>query len=856
MGSRDKEPQPPKIAKQFLLWFIRDDLAEEVEGDLLEKYIICCEESSTLRANLIYWYQVTNYLRPFAIRNFSFVQPNFSFMFRNYLKITFRNIKRQKLHSTINILGLSIALTAVFLMLLWVNDEQNIDKFHQNEDRLYRVKRTIPLEGDALDVYRGISYPMLKAAVEELPEVDAYMPIGHAFEDNLQIDDLVIRAPGTFANADYFRAFSFPILHGDIDQLDKKVDAMAISESLASRLFGPSWQNMALGKTVHIHDNGDFTIEAIYADFPERSSLQNDFVFSFQAHLDANEWMLEWSNNGMQGALLLSDASVNPKLVGDKLQKIFQSHQEGDRKEGCFLQKFSEDYLFGDFDAQAQVSGGRIEYVRLFSVAALLLLIVSCINFVNLATARATNRAKEVGVRKTIGANRNALISQFLIEAFVVTGISVILALIAAGILLPSASQLTQKTLHLDFGDPLLWITLFGITITTGILAGAYPAFMLSSFRPIHMLRGKVIEKVGDISFRRVLVVVQFTLSLLLIVGAMVVHSQIQYIQHAHLGIDKDNLMTIHQDGKVTEKYNVLKLALESDQAISGVTVAGPSPHNMQASTSGVSWPAKRPDQANIEFSILWTASNFPEVFNIPLSTGRFYRKDQTHDTTHIVFNERAIQIMELEGDPVGQTIQWWGKPRQIIGVLKDFHNRSFYERIEPAGFLLEQDNAGNLFVKAEEGKVPDAIAAVQWIFKEVVPDVPLHYDFVDEQYRQRYRSEMLTGKLTNFFAIISIIISCLGLLGLINFVAEQKTREIGIRKVLGASMGSLVGLLSKDFIRLAMLGFVLAIPFSYYLLTKWLERFAYQVEMQWWQIFLMAGMGTIVITLFTISFK
>ena len=528
--------RPPRLAEQFLHWFIREELLEEVEGDLLEKYQIKLEKATPWQAKLSYWYEVFNYLRPFAIRNFHFIAPNLTFMFRNYLKITFRNLFRQRLHSAINILGLSVSLTVVFIMLIWVNDEWKMDKFHSNANRIYRVKRTIPLEGNALDVYAGVSYPMLKAAVEEFPEVESYIPIGHTFEDNLQIEDHVVRASGTFSNAAYFQAFSFPILQGDVTQLDKKIDAIAVSESLAKSLFGESWPTTSLGKTVHIHDNGDFTIEAVFADFPNASSIKNDFLYSFEAHLKANEWMLEWTNNGMQGALLLKDENTNPQIVGDKLEKLFQTHQEGEHKEGCFLQKFEDHYLFSDFDERAQVSGGRIEYVRMFLAAALLLLIISCINFVNLATARASKRAKEVGVRKTIGACRKTLMSQFIIEAFVVTLISVCLSLIATRLLLPAASLLTEKSLSLSFTEPSLWITVVSITLLTGLLAGAYPAFMLSSFRPINVLKGKIIEKTSDISFRKGLVILQFMLSLFLIVGALVVRAQIHYIQHARLG--------------------------------------------------------------------------------------------------------------------------------------------------------------------------------------------------------------------------------------------------------------------------------------------------------------------------------
>lgn len=846
---------PPPLAEQFLAWFIREDLKEEVQGDLLEKYLDHRKKYSHKKANLLYWYQVLHYLRPFAIRNFNLLPSNYYFMFNNYLKITFRNIAKQKLHSLINILGLSISLTAVFLLLLWVNDEWQMDKFHANADRIYRVKRTIPLEGHTLDVYRGISYPLLEAAQNELPEVEKYITIGHTFEENLQIDDHVVRAGGTFTNASYFHAFSFPVVQGDITQLDHKIDAMAISITLAHQLFGEAWQTSALGKTVHIHDNGDFTIEAIFADFPSRSSLQNDFFFPFQAHLRDNEWMKEWTNNGMQGALLLAE-NADPVQVGKELEKIFQDHQSGDKKEGCFLQRFEDDYLYGNFNAKAEVDGGRIEYVRMFLAAALLLLIISCINFVNLATARASKRAKEVGVRKTIGASRKTLAGQFITEAFLITFLSVGLAMLGTWLLSPAVSLITEKSLFIDLSSSTTWMTLAGIVLMTGIMAGAYPAFVLSSFRPIQVLKGRFIEKTRDISFRRGLVILQFTLSLLLIVGALTIKAQINFIQEAHLGISKDNLLVINQDAEVVENYAVIRRQLESHPSIKGVTLAGPSPLEMPASTSGVSWPKKRPDQKNIEFCILWTAHNFPGVFQIPLEAGTYYRQTEGPDTSHIVFNQRAIEIMELDGDPVGQTIEWWGEPRQIIGVLKDFHNRSFYEKIEPAAFLLDPDNAGSLFVQADEGQISQALAGLKKTFTEVIPDVPLHYDFVDEQYRRLYRSEMLTGKLTNYFAIISIMISCLGLLGLINFVAEQKTREIGIRKVLGASTGSLISLLSKDFIRLVLLAIIVAIPVSYILLNRWLERFAYQVNLSWWLIFLVAGLSAIVLTMITIGFK
>ena len=753
----------------------------------------------------------------------------------------------------INIAGLSISLAVTFLMLLWVQDEWNTDKFHENGDRIFRVKRTVPLEGEKLDVFTGVSYPMMEAAVKEIPEVEKYMPIGYSFEDNLQRGTQTLRARGTFTNTAYFEAFSYPVLVGDITQLDKKINALAISESLAKKFFGNVWESTALGETVHIFDNGDFIVEAVYADFPENSSIKNDFYYPLQNHLKENDWMLEWGNRGMQGALMLNE-NADPVVVGNKLQKIFRANIGGERKEGCFLQKYADDYLYGQYDEKAQVSGGRIEYVRVFMIAALLLLIISCINFVNLATAYASKRAKEVGVRKAIGAGQQSLIGQFMVEAGAITFVSVVMATVWVQLLLPQVNLITNKTLIFSIVQPAIWQGVLAIFFITTLLSGAYPSFVMSSFRPINVLKGKNKEQRGTVSFRKTLVVLQFGLALLLIVSAIVVQQQVHFIKNKNLGIDKENLLTIHQDEKITEHYKVLRNELIQSDGIADVTVAGPSPLNMQASTSGVLWPGKRPDQENIEFQILWSANNFPDVFDLKMAAGEFYRGDAITDSVHIVFNEKAIEIMEIE-DPVGKTIQWWDKPRQIIGVVQDFHNRSLYEEIEPAAFLLEAESAGWLFVKSEAGQVAEAISSMEAAFKEVIPEVPLHYEFVDEQYQRLYESEELTGILANYFALISIFISCLGLFGLATFTAEQRTKEIGIRKVLGATTPGLVRLLSKDFLKLVFFAFVVASPLAYYFMENWLGAFAYRIDLSW-NVFALAGGMAAFIAFVTVGFQ
>ncbi|MEM1123455.1 MAG: ABC transporter permease, partial [Bacteroidota bacterium] len=398
-------------------------------------------------------------------------------MLKNNFKLAFRSLFRQKGYSVINIAGLSISLAVTLLMLLWVQDEWSTNKFHENGDRIFYVKRTIPQEGDKLAVYPSIPYPVIAAAEKELPEVEKYMPMGFSFQENVVRGEQAFRAAGSFGNMAYFESFSYPILQGDISGLDEEVPNVAISESLAKKFFGNLWTSNAIGEAIEISDAGAFNIIAIFKDFPENSSIQLDYVQSFTNHLSKNDWMKEWSNTGMQGTILLAEGA-DPVTVGEKIERLFQDKQEAERKEGILLQRYADDYLYGQFNEQAQVAGGRIEYVQMFGIAALLLLLISCINFVNLATARASKRAKEVGVRKTIGAGKLALIKQFMAEAFVITITSVGLAILLAETLLPNVRLITEKMLDFDYTQTTFWLSMMTVIVLTTLLSGAYPSFI------------------------------------------------------------------------------------------------------------------------------------------------------------------------------------------------------------------------------------------------------------------------------------------------------------------------------------------------------------------------------------------
>lgn len=821
---------PPRWANWFLAWYCDPILLDEIEGDLYEAFYIRVEKYGLRKARLLYIKEVLLFCRPASFKSLKpTVMPS---LFGNYFKMAARNLYRQKGYSLINIAGLAISLAMTLLMLLWVQDEWSMDKFHTNGDQIFLLKRTVPQEDGTMEVQDKVPYLLLQAAQNELPEVERFIPIGWDEEMTLNSGEKTFRAKGISSNAAYFDSFSFPILAGAAKDSEEQQAAIAISETLANKFFGSNWSSTAIGSTINLTDIGDFLVNAVYKDFSSNSSIQQDFIYSFNNFVQRHNWMLDWRNSGAEGVLLLAKG-VNPNEVAQKIEKIYQAHQEGDMKEGCIVQKFEDNHLYGQFDKQGKVAGGRIEYVQMFAIAALLLLIISCINFVNLATARASKRAKEVGVRKTIGASKNSLITQFMVEAGMITVVSVGVGILLAQLALPEVQLITEKMLQFDYAAPMFWAGIGTIVLIATLLSGTYPAFVLSSFRPLEVLKGKIQSQSGSIGLRKGLVITQFVLAILLVVGAFVIKQQVQYIQHKNLGISKDNLIVINRGSEIADSYTVLKDKLEKAPGIDKITLGPATPIEIQSSSSGVSWPGKQSIDKNQEFRYFWAASNFLETVDVPLAAGRFYRADAPFDTTSIVLNQKAIEVMGLE-DPIGKTIQWWGQQRQIIGVVEDFHTQSLYEDIEPLAIHLST-NASGFLVKTKAGEMKTGVASLQNVFQEVLPDFYLHYRFVDAEYQQKYKSEVLTGTLANYFAIISIFIACLGLLGLSTFLAEQKTKEIGIRKVLGASIGNLIGILSKDFLMLVGIGLIIGVPISWYLLNSWLTNFAYTIELKWW---------------------
>ncbi len=774
-------------------------------------------------------------------------------MLKNYLLIAIRNSWKNKTYSGINIFGLAVSLSVALLMLLWVKDELSMDRFHEKGEAIQRIFMVYPQEGGKKVANGNVAFPLLERVEAEVPEVEEVMYFGYPQTQLVTKDKLSYKEMGMYSNTGLFKTLSFPIMYGDIEQLDQGLDGMAISEAMAKRFFGREWETTAIGGTLRINDTDEFIVKAVYADLPQHSSLEFDFVLNVQHRVKNNPWLKEWGNKGMGGIILLrEDASV--AQAQEKIDAIYRRSEAFEEGENVMLQTYGDHYLYSQFDDQAQVAGGRIEYVRLFSIAALLLLIIACINFVNLATARASKRAREVGVRKAIGAQRSSLIQQFLFESLVITSIAVAVAVLFAELCLPAVRTLVEKPLRFEYWSVEFWLTIVSVIGITAFLSGLYPAFVLSAFKPIHVLKGRLMSSFQFMSLRKMLVITQFVLALILIAGAMVIQQQISYIKNKNLGLEKENVFFISMEDKAAENYKLLKEELDKYPAIQSITAVSHNPTEVGASTTGVEWDGKRKDQLHQEFKMIWVEENFLEGFNIPMADGRFYDSGMGMDTSNIVMNEKAIEVMGLE-DPVGKRIKFWGQPVTIIGVVKDFHVGSLYEPIEPLAMILDQDMGSWMFFRSEAGQTEAAITALQQTYERVLPNTPLDYQFLDEEYQRKYQGEVLTGTLAKYFAFISILIACLGLLGLSTFLAEQKTKEIGIRKVIGATTQHIVGLLSKDFLILVGTGLLLGVPIAWYLLQNWLTKFEYGINLQWW-MFAIPVVASILIAVITVGIQ
>jgi len=801
-------------------------------------------------------------------------------MIRNFLKIAWRNVIRHKTHAAINVIGLALGMTCCLFIFLWVQDEKGIDNFHQNGKNLYVLYATRTDNGLVSGSYNMSmrfdtttrpykrSY-MVEDARATVPGIANYanyatgydLPWGHP--ETLQVGEKIVKMNGSRAGAEFFKMFSFPVIAGNnaATALGSRGN-MAISRRTAGIFFGTPAN--AIGKSIRYENKYNFIVSSVFEDVPERSSLKFDFVLSWE--LQNN--MLEWSSNNYDTYIQLADGA-DPKQVEAGLNRFIQGRlalsggliYPAIAKGSAYhlgLQRFGDRYLHNIF-VNGKPTEGRIQYVRIFSEVAIFILIIACINFMNLATARSVKRAKEVGVRKVVGSSRGNLVGQFFGESLMFSFLAMILSVILLVVLLPAFNSFTGK----QFGFPLIHssfsVSLISLALITGLIAGSYPALYLSSLEPVRILKGTLRFTRGAIWFRKGLTIFQFVMSIILLIATMVITRQTNYVQNTHLGYDKENMVYTRIEGELStkNKYLLFKHELLKMPGIAMVdrTTEVPQAMNFVVNDDQITWQGKnKTDVVGVKPASV--GFDFVKVMKLQMAEGRdFSPTNPTDSTDGFLVNETAVKQMGWK-DAIGKSVQAWQKKGHIIGVLKDFHTQSLHEPIMPILLdIKEGEYFGVIIVRTQPGKTREAVESMAKVYHDINPKYPFSYQFVDQEYNKLYSSEMIVSTLSIIFATVAIAISCLGLLGLVMFSAEQRIKEFGVRKVLGASLGQLMTLFATDFMKLVLIAFLIAAPIGWYAMSSWLRDFAYKIELSWW-IFLLAGVGSLAIALLTLSYE
>jgi len=776
-------------------------------------------------------------------------------MLKHILTITIRNIKRHTSSFVINLAGLSAGLAFSFLLYLWVQDERSIDKFHANDDRLYQIMEKSK-ENGIIRIQDGTQGPLSEAMEKDLPEVENAVTVMNLSKEGMDITikngEKNFKSAPLFSGDAFFKVFTFPLISGDAATVLKEKNSITISEELALKLFGTinvlgkqlSWN--AFGKD-HLS-----SVTGVFKNISDRSTLRFDVVFTKQKLLD-DLWTngTKWYNTGPETYLLLKKG-VDITAFNKKIEHYIDQYDKNNIF-SLFVRKYSDAYLYGNYEGDKQ-AGGRITNVKLFSAIAMMLLIIAAINFMNLSTAKVSVRLKEIGIKKAVGSSRLSLIFQFLGESLFITALSTIIALVLVALLIPQFNFITGKqlTFHLSSGQVSALVI---IALITGILSGSYPAFYLSGFKPLATLKGKSTGKGSELFVRKGLVIFQFTISLVLIVSVLIVYRQIRFAQNKSIGYSKENVVYFDMEGIVFENK---KNFFEELRRVQGVVQAGGINQSLiredgGSSTYGVEWPGKI-ENRNIDFMIRAVDEQLVGTLGMQIKEGRTFSDNLKNNPSYLLLNETAAKVMGLK-DPVGIKVKLWGKEKIILGVMKDFHTASIHQPISPLIFLYSPDDVSMAMVRIEAGSERKVIDNLTAFYSKLNAGYPLNLQFLDETFHAQYLTEERTLTLAKYFACLTILISCLGLFGLAAYDTERRTKEIGIRKVLGANTKGLVALLAKDFLKLVTIAIILASPIAWLLMSRWLQDFAYRISIGWW-VFVLAGIVALFIALVTVSFQ
>ena len=833
---------PPRLAA----WILRHTacVSEEISlfGDFEEEYRRRAAEHSPAKALL--WY-----LRQILISLPSFIQNSVywsTIMFQNYLKIALRTLKTHKTYSFINVTGLAIGIACSILMLMWVQDELSYDRFHQNSGELHRI--LLDSQG-ASATHEAVSPPILARKMrEEFPEVvNATRMTIHGQMLFAYEDKTLYAENGLLTDPSFFEMFDFPFIQGDPETALMELRSLVLTEELAEKYFGKS---DPLGKTITINNRTDYKVTGVIADIPTNSHMQFDFVRPFELFREAGRDLESWSDVSFYTYVQLQKgASI--QAVNDKLKVMIE--KEDPAHNLYYLQPLSRIHLHSNFNFDF-AGHGNILYVYIFTATALFILFIACINFMNLATARSGIRAKEVGMRKVVGAKKSDIIKQFFGESLLSSLLALVYAVGLILLMLPAFNKLSGKDLAFDLpGNTGLILGFLAVAALTGLLSGSYPALFLSSFQPIKVLRGSLLTGNRGARFRKTLVVTQFSLTIILIIGTLVVHSQLSHIRNQNLGYDKEHVVVLPLRGEIAKNFESFKTELLQHADILNVTSSSSLPTHIGSGTSGAWWEGKE-EGTRIQMQALSVDTDYLDTFKMEMVEGRFFSSERTTDNEAFVLNEAAIRAMGVES-PLGMKFKAFGTEGPIIGVIKDFNYKSLHMEIEPLFLMMNPRAYSYVCLRINTENLSGAIALLEQNWKKFASGFPFDYSFLDTQIDNLYRTEQRMGTVFNAFTALAVFIACLGLFGMASFTVERRIKEIGIRKVLGASVPNVFVLLSQESAKLILVANVIAWPVAYFIMNRWLQSFAYRANISIW-IFIVSAVAAMMIAILTVSYQ
>jgi putative ABC transport system permease protein len=770
-------------------------------------------------------------------------------MIKNYLFIAVRNLHRDGLYSSINIVGLAIGIACSILILLWVRDEFAFDRFHENYGEIHKVYINQEYSGEVA-TNGAVPYPAMSAIQSSAPGVKHVAMTDHGEGYNLTVGKTKVTKMGLAVSDEFFTMFSFRSIQGDASSALRDRSSIVITESAAKSLFGDT---DPIGKLVQCENTNEFKVGAVIEDIPAQSTIRFDFFIPFSNFEATEQWVREarenWRNNVFHVYVQLEHAASVDKVNAAIKDLVSKNEKESPTAE-LFLHPMSKWRLYSNF-SQGNISGGLIEYVTMFSTIAIFIMIIACINFMNIATARSEKRALEVGIRKTLGSRRKQLVLQFLGESIIITSIGFLLSMVIVELALPAYNILVNKQLSIDYANPVLWLAALSMVLLIGVIAGSYPAFYLTGFQPVRVLKGKLHATQGALTPRKILVTLQFSFSIFLVIGTFVVYQQITHVKNRQIGYNRENLMLIWTNNELETNFQTTKNELLKSGVVKAVSKSS-APITRIFSSANVEWQGKDPG-SKVGFVTIATEYDFAETMGFNMIDGRDFSRDFA-DTSNVVINKAAADLMGLK-EPVGAKLRMWGDEWTVVGVTENFIMGSPYAPVDPTVMVFIPSWSSTINVRLEKtADVQASVAKVETIFKKLNPSYELSWRFADEEFETKFTSINLISRLSGIFAALAILISCLGLFGLAAFTAAQRRKELGIRKVLGATVSGLIVMISKDFSRLVAIAFVIASPLAWWFLNNFfLNQYPYRVTITWWTI-PAAGFSTLVLAMIIVG--